>query len=123
MDLTAGARETSRETEEATGSSGSSHRHEALNPGTGLLSGSEAEVDSRQQTSAGERHCMREIFSDWPTRIGTLLLLLIAGVVSFNTFSDLPMDHPLLGVFSYGMVPALWAAGAVVFLATIIRKT
>jgi hypothetical protein len=65
---------------------------------------------------------LREFFDDWLVRAGTLLLILIAAMVAFNNFSDLPREHPLLGVFSYGAVIGLWIAGAAVFFLTILKR-
>lgn len=63
----------------------------------------------------------REIFDDWLVRGAAVILILLIGLVIFNTFSGLPESHPLFGVLEYMMVPALFVAGGIVFILAILR--
>ncbi len=65
---------------------------------------------------------LREIFDDWLTRAAGIILILIVGLVIFNTVSDLPEKYPLFGVFNYSLVPILFIAGGIVFVLTILRE-
>ncbi len=65
---------------------------------------------------------LREIFDDWLTRAAGIILILITGLVIFNTVSDLPERYPLFGVFNYSMVPVLFIAGGIVFVLAILRE-
>ena len=49
-------------------------------------------------------------------------MVLIIGVVVFTLASDWPTAYPLLGVLTYGLVPVLFIAGAVVFIVAILRS-
>ena len=64
---------------------------------------------------------LREIFDDWLTRAAGILLLVIAFLVVFSLYSDLPERNPLFGVFMFSLVPVLFIAGGVVFILAIIR--
>lgn len=48
--------------------------------------------------------------------------MLIIGVVVFTLASDWLTTYPLLGVLTYGLVPVLFIAGAVVFIVAILRS-
>ncbi len=65
---------------------------------------------------------LRGIFDDWLTRAAGIIFLLIAALVLFNIFSDLPLKYPLFGVLNYSMVPILFIAGGVVFALAILRS-
>lgn len=65
---------------------------------------------------------MRYFFDDRLIKLATLILVLIIGVSMFSILSDLPTTYPLLGVFTYSMVPILFIAGAVVFVIAILRS-
>ena len=64
---------------------------------------------------------LRYIFSDWLTRAAGIILVLIAGLVTFNSVSDLPERYPLFGVFNYSLVPVLFIAGGIVFILAIMK--
>ncbi len=54
---------------------------------------------------------LREIFDDWLTRAAGIVFVLIAALVIFNIFSDLPEIYPIFGVFNFSMVPILFIFG------------
>jgi hypothetical protein len=62
-----------------------------------------------------------EIFDDWLVRGAGIILLLLIALVIFNTFSNLPENHPLFGMFDYMMVPLLFVAGGIVFILAILK--
>ena len=64
---------------------------------------------------------MREVFDDWLTRAAGLILVLIVGVLLFNTVSDLPTRFPLLGMVTFTMEPMLFVVGGVIFVLAIRR--
>lgn len=59
---------------------------------------------------------MREILNDRATRLAATILILIIALTSFNLATDVTTDHPLLGLFLYGLVPLLFVAGGIVFV-------
>ncbi len=65
---------------------------------------------------------LREVFDDWLTRAAGIVFVLIAGLVIFNIFSDLPEKYPLFGVFNFSMVPILFIVGGVIFILAILRS-
>ena len=65
---------------------------------------------------------LREIFDDWLTRAAGVIFILIAGLVIFNTVSDLPEKYPLFGVFNFSLVPILFIVGGVIFILAILRS-
>lgn len=65
---------------------------------------------------------VREIFDDWLTRTAGIVFVLILALVIFNTYSDLPEQYPLFGVFNFSLVPILFIAGGVVFILAILRE-
>ena len=65
---------------------------------------------------------LREIFDDWLTRAAGIILILIVGLVIFNTVSDLPEKYPLFGVFNFSMVPVLFIIGGVIFILAILKE-
>ena len=55
--------------------------------------------------------------------IAALIILVITiGVIVFNHYSHLPHDNPLLGVFTFSLVPILFVAGAVIFVSAILKS-
>lgn len=64
---------------------------------------------------------MREIFDDWLTRAAGLILVLIVGMLLFNTISDLPTRFPLLGMVTFTMEPVLFVIGGLIFILAIRR--
>ena len=64
----------------------------------------------------------KEIFDDWITRAAGIVFILILALVIFNVFSDFPQDHPLIGVFLFGMVPLLFIIGGIIFVLAILRS-
>jgi len=65
---------------------------------------------------------LREIFNDRLTRVAGINFILIVALVTFNTFSDLPEQYPLFGVFNFSMVPILFIAGGIIFVLAILRS-
>ncbi len=65
---------------------------------------------------------LSEIFDDWLTRAAGIVFVLIVALVIFNTYSDLPEQYPLFGVFNFSMVPILFIAGGIVFILAILRS-
>jgi len=51
-----------------------------------------------------------------------VILVLTITVIVFNHFSSWPHDNPLLGVFTFSLVPVLFIAGAVVFVSAILKS-
>ena len=65
---------------------------------------------------------LRGIFNDRLTRTAGIIFVLIIAVVVFDNYSNLPYQHPLLGVFAYGAVLVLFIAGGIVFALAILRS-
>ena len=65
---------------------------------------------------------LREIFDDWLTRAAGIVFVLIAALVIFNMYSDLPEKYPLFGVFNFSMVPVLFIVGGIIFVLAILRS-
>ncbi|MBI2831569.1 MAG: hypothetical protein HYX79_04855 [Chloroflexi bacterium] len=63
----------------------------------------------------------REIFDDKLTKAAGIILLLIIGLVTFNSVSDLPEEYPLFGVLNFSLVPVLFIAGGIVFVLAILK--
>ena len=61
------------------------------------------------------------LFDDWLSRIAGIILSLLLILTLFAIFSNIPEQHPLLGVFIFGMVPALFIAGGIVFVLAILK--
>jgi len=55
------------------------------------------------------------------TRAAAIVLVLAAGTVLFDIFSPLTEEYPLFGLFTYSLVPILFAAGGIVFIVAILR--
>ena len=66
------------------------------------------------------RH-IRGIFDDRLTKAGGVVLVLMIGVLAFNTFSDLPFRFPMLGMMSFTLEPILFVIGGVIFVFAIRR--
>jgi hypothetical protein len=62
------------------------------------------------------------VLDDWRMKASAVLLLLMIIVFTFNLVTGIPLRKPLIGVFSYGMVPALFIVGAINFLFIIIKS-
>ena len=65
---------------------------------------------------------IKEIFDDWITRAAGIVFVLILALVIFDVFSKIPQQHPLLGVFLFGMVPVLFIAGGIIFVLAILKS-
>ncbi len=65
---------------------------------------------------------LKEVFDDWVTRAAGILFILILALVLFNVFSEIPQQHPLIGVFLFGMVPILFIIGGVIFVMAILKS-
>jgi hypothetical protein len=65
---------------------------------------------------------LRYLAKDKLVTIAAIILALIVAVVLFTTFSDLPVEHPLFGVFIYATIPVLFVSGAVVFIIAVLRS-
>jgi hypothetical protein len=61
------------------------------------------------------------IFDDWLSRIAGIILALILILTLFTLFSNVPDQHPLLGVFIFGLVPVLFITGGIVFILAILK--
>ncbi len=64
---------------------------------------------------------VKRIFDNRNTRFAGVIFILIIATSVFNSFSGLPEKYPLLGVFSFLMVPILFIAGAVIFVIAILK--
>jgi hypothetical protein len=65
---------------------------------------------------------LKEVFDDWITRAAGIVFILIFALVMFNVFSAFPQQHPLIGVFLFGMVPALFILGGIIFVLAILKS-
>lgn len=65
---------------------------------------------------------MRRFFEAKLIRAAAIVLILTITVVIFNIFSRLPHEHPLLGIFTFSLVPILFITGAIVFVLAILRS-
>lgn len=66
------------------------------------------------------RH-LREIFDDWLMKAAAGVLGLMFAVLAFNTFSSLPFDYPMLGMFTFPLEPLLFVVGGVILVLAIRR--
>ena len=64
----------------------------------------------------------RDIFDDWLTRAAGIVFILIVVLTIFNTYSNLPLEHPVLGMFNFSMVPVLFIVGGVIFVLAILKS-
>ena len=64
----------------------------------------------------------RDIFDDWLTRAAGIVFVLILSLTLFNTFSHLPEEYPLFGLFNFSMVPVLFIVGGVIFVLAILKS-
>ena len=64
---------------------------------------------------------LREIFNDKYTRVASVIFLLAAIAVVFNSLSHIEDNHPLIGVFSLALVPVLVVIGGIIFIIAIWR--
>ncbi|MDD5191250.1 MAG: hypothetical protein PHE50_09450 [Dehalococcoidales bacterium] len=64
---------------------------------------------------------LRELFNDKFTRASALVFALTVITVVFNTFFHVEVNHPLIGVFAFAMVPLLVVIGGIVFIIAIWR--
>jgi hypothetical protein len=65
---------------------------------------------------------IRDIFDDWLTRAAGIVFVLIIVLTLVNTYSDLPMQNPIFGMFNFSMVPVLFIVGGVIFVLAILRS-
>lgn len=65
---------------------------------------------------------LADIFDDWWMKTAGILLLLMVLFFVFNMVSDLPLKVPIIGIFTYMMVPALFILGAINFIIIIVRS-
>ncbi len=65
---------------------------------------------------------LKEIFDDWITRAAGIVFILILALVAFNVFSQFPEQHPLIGVFLFGMVPVLFILGGIIFVLALLKS-
>jgi hypothetical protein len=65
---------------------------------------------------------MRSLFRSKLIIAALIILILTVAVIIFNHYSHLPHDNPLLGVFTFSLVPVLFVAGAVVFVRAILKS-
>jgi hypothetical protein len=66
---------------------------------------------------------VREFFKDRLIAAAGIILILILGLVLFNSTSHLSESHPLFGALNYSLVPVLFITGGVVFIIAILRET
>ncbi len=64
----------------------------------------------------------RDIFDDWLTRAAGIVFILIVVLTLVNTYSDLPMQNPIFGMFNFSMVPVLFIVGGVIFVLAILKS-
>ncbi len=69
-----------------------------------------------------EVYLFSRIFHNKLTLIQGIFFLLIISFFIFNALSDLPEKLPLLGIFTYSLVPFLFVAGGAVFLLFVFRS-
>ncbi len=65
---------------------------------------------------------IRDIFDDWLTRAAGIVFILIIVLTLVNTYSDLPNQVPMLGMFNFSMVPVLFIVGGVIFVLAILKS-
>ena len=81
-------------------------------------------LSRNERTKAEDKlRYLREIFDDRVTRAAGIVFVLIAALVIFNVYSDLPERYPLFGVFSFSMVPILFIVGGIVFVLAILKES
>jgi Na+/H+ antiporter NhaD/arsenite permease-like protein len=56
------------------------------------------------------------IKEDWRMKLAVIFVLLMIAFFIFNLVSSLPREMPIIGVFTYAMVPLLFIAGAINFI-------
>jgi hypothetical protein len=64
---------------------------------------------------------LRDMFSDRTTLGAAIVFLLIIVVVVFNTYSTMPEQYPLFGVFCFTLVPILFVVGGIFFVRAILK--
>jgi hypothetical protein len=61
------------------------------------------------------------IRGDWRMMVAVILVLLMAAVFIFNLTSSLPSEKPVIGVFTYGLIPFFFILGALNFILVIVK--
>jgi hypothetical protein len=61
------------------------------------------------------------IRGDWRMKAAVILVVLMAAVLIFNLVSGLPNEKPLVGVFTYGLIPLLFILGALNFILVVVK--
>jgi hypothetical protein len=61
------------------------------------------------------------LFDDWLSRCAGIILTLLTILTLFAILSNIPDQHPLLGVFIFGLVPILFIAGGIVFILAVLK--
>jgi hypothetical protein len=61
------------------------------------------------------------MFDDRWTKTAAIIFLLIVALQVFNLFSGFAQNHPLVAVLAFSLVPILFIAGGIAFIAAIIR--
>ena len=51
-----------------------------------------------------------------------VVFALIAALVIFNIYSDLPEKYPLFGAINFSMVPVLFIVGGIIFILAILKS-
>jgi hypothetical protein len=64
---------------------------------------------------------LKYLFDDWLSRCAGIILGLLLILTLFTILSGFPDQHPLLGVLIFGLVPALFIAGGIVFILAILK--
>ena len=62
------------------------------------------------------------IREDARMKIAVVLVLLMLCLFLFNLVSDIPKQNPIIGVFTFAMIPILFIAGAVNFVLIIVSS-
>ena len=65
---------------------------------------------------------LRIIFDDTLTRLAAIVFVVIVALLIFNTVSNVAEWNPLLGIFTYGLVPVLVIIGGIIFLLAVFRS-
>ena len=64
---------------------------------------------------------LQVVKDDWRMRVAVILVTMMVTLYIFNLVSNIPRQIPIIGIFTYGLVPALFIAGAINFVLVIIN--
>lgn len=64
---------------------------------------------------------LQVVKDDWRMRVAVILVSMMVALYIFNLVSNIPRQIPIIGIFTYALVPALFIAGAINFVLVVVN--